>query len=177
MADPLTGQAEAALMRLYELAKRTFDNFALERIDRALDEVVRLNSDSPPEHQVRSAMANASKVLRGRRQTVSSESIEALQIDIVVPDGAEQVIDLVEWLHGTPRIARSQRSLLMLVARDHDPADLAAHYRIPAPRIREQISRARSAARTAYHDDMNRLARAPSCWPATQLASRRDPPG
>jgi hypothetical protein len=142
-------------MRLYEQAKRTTDNFTLERFDRALDEVVRLNSSSPPKQQVRSALANASKVLLGRRQTVSPKSIEALQVDIAVPSEAEESIDLMEWLHGTPRVAPSQRNLLMLIACDQDPADLAAHYSIPVPRIREQISRARRAARTAYHDDMN----------------------
>jgi hypothetical protein len=155
MTDPLTGQAEAALIRLYEQAKRTTDSFDMERIDRALDEVVRLNSSSPPEQQVRSAMANAYKVIRDRRRIVSLESIEAVQIDIAPTNWAEEVIDLWEWLRGTPHVTTSQRNLLMLVTDDHEPADLAAHYRIPVARMREQISRARRAARTAYHDDMN----------------------
>lgn len=155
MAEPLTGQAETALLRLYELAKRTTDNFTLERIDRALGEVVRLNASSPPEQQVRSAMANAYKVMRDRRQTVSPESIEALQVDIAFTNGDEEAVDLMEWLHATPRVTPSQRNLLLLAAADCDPADIAVSHHVPVLRIREQISRARRAARTAYHDEMN----------------------
>lgn len=155
MAGPLTGQAEAALIRLYEQAEHTSDNFTLERIDRALDEIVRLNSSNPPAWQVRSAMANASKVILGRRRTVLSESLEALQVDIAVPIGGEDIVELQTWLHGTPEVNAGQRNVLSLLADGYEAADLAALHRIPVPRAREQISRARRAARTAYDHDMN----------------------
>lgn len=151
----LSGQAEAALMSLYEQAKRTTDNFTLERIDRALDEIVRLNSTDPPERQVRSAMANASKVIRSRRETVSAETLEARQVEIAAPGGDEDVIDMREWLRCTPGITDRQRTLLVQLADDHDAVDLSAVYSIPADRMREQISRTRRAARMAYHHDMN----------------------
>lgn len=152
---PLCGQAEAALMSLYEQAKRTTDNFTLERIDRALDEIVRLNSAEPPARQVRSAMANASKVIISRRETVTAETLEARQVDLPAPGGDEDVIDLKEWLRRTPGVTDRQRTLLSRLADGHDAADLAAVYHIPADRMREQISRTRRAARTAYHHEMS----------------------
>lgn len=150
----LTGQAEAALMSLYEHEKRTADNFAKERIERALDEIVRLNRPAPPAQQVRSAMANASKVILSRRETVVAETLEARQVEVAAPVGDEDVTDLKEWLRRTPGVTERQRTLLFRLADGHDAADLAAVYHIPADRIREQISRTRRAARTAYHHEV-----------------------
>ena len=150
----LTGQAEAALMSLYEQEKRTTDNFAKERIERALDEIVRLNSTDPPARQVRSAMANASKVILSRRETVAAETLEARQVEIAAPGGDEDVTDLKEWLRRTPGVTERQRTLLSRLADGHDAADLAAVFHIPADRMREQISRTRRAARTPNHHEV-----------------------
>lgn len=154
MAGPMTGQAEAALICLYEQEKHASDNFILERIDRALDEIIRLNSSDPPAWQVRSALANASKVIQGRRRTVSPESLEALQVDIAVPTDAEDTVELRVWLHGTSGVNAGQRKLLSLLADGKEAADLAALHSIPLPRMRERVSRARCAARSAYQADM-----------------------
>lgn len=154
MSTFMTGQAQAALTRLYNQAHRSTDNFDLERIDRALDEIVRLNSTESYGRQVRSALANASKVIRERRNTVSAVSLEARQIDAASPDCQEPVIDLRLWLRDTKRITEQQRRLLMLLADEHDADAVASMYGIPPPRMREQISRARRAARAAYDSDM-----------------------
>lgn len=151
----LTRQAEAALMSLYEQARRTSDNFMLERIDRALDEIVRLHSAESPKRQVRSAMANAYKVLRNRRQTVVPDTLEGCQTEIASSNRGEDVIELKDWLRGTPKVTDRQRNLLGLLADDPDAVDLAALYRIPVPRMREQISRTRRAARAAYRNEVN----------------------
>lgn len=150
MAGLMTEQAKVSLLRLYEQAKHTSDNFALERIDRALDEIVRLNNSDPAAWQVRSAMANASKVIRGRRRAVSPDSLEALRVDVAVPSDTEDIVELRVWLHGTSGVNEGQRRLLSLLAVGKDAADLAAMHRVPLPRMREQISRARRAARSAY---------------------------
>jgi hypothetical protein len=154
MTTPMTGQAQAALTRLYNQAHRSADNFELERIDRALDEIVRLNSSQPPDHQVRSAMANASKVILGRRKIAPSVSLESLS-ERTAGGSQEPVIDLSLWLRDTKRITEQQRRLLALIAGTDDAATIAASYSIPATRMREQISRARRAARAAYRSDMN----------------------
>jgi hypothetical protein len=151
----LTRQAEVALMSLYEQASHTGDNFTLERIDRALDEVLRLNGAEPPDRQVRSAMAHAYQVIRDRRRTVVPETLEAREAEPPSSGGDEDVIDLQEWLRSTPRVTGQQRNLLGLLAYDPDAADLAAVYHVPVLRMREQISRTRRAARTAYRNEMN----------------------
>ena len=149
MTSVMTGQAQAALTRLHEQARNTTDNFDLERIDRALDEIVRLNSPESYGRQVRSATANASKVILDRRDIAPCISLDALP-----SDNQEAVIDLRLWLRDTNGITEQQRRLLMLLADDYDADAIAAMYRIPASRIRERISRARKAARAAYDRDM-----------------------
>ena len=155
MASSLTGQAQAALIRLYDQAKRTTDSFTLERIDRALDEIVRLNSTDPPAWQVRSAMANASKVITARRQIVSPWPPDGSETSNARADGQEDAIELRSWLDRTSRITERQRRLLVLLAEGHDAVDVAALYYIPVLRAREQISRTRRAARAAYTLDTN----------------------
>jgi hypothetical protein len=149
MASPLSGQAQAALIRLYDQAKRTTDSFSLERIDRALDEIIRLNSTDPPAWQVRSAMANASKVITARHQIVSPWP-DGCETSNASADGHEDAIELRSWLRTTPRVTERQRRLLTLLAEGHDAVDVAALHDIPVLRAREQISRTRRAARAAY---------------------------
>ncbi len=154
MTSVMTGQAQAALSRLYDQARRAADNFELERIDRALDEIVRLNSPESHGRQVRSAMANASKVIRARRDIAPCISLDGLQVEHGHSDSHELVIDLRLWLRDTKRITDQQRRLLALLADDYDAEAIAAMYRIPVLRMREQISRARKAARAAFDSDM-----------------------
>lgn len=151
---PLSAQAQAALARLYTKAGNTSDNFDLERIDRALDEIVRLNSTDVPSHQVRSALANASKVILDRRKIAPVVSLEAVPVDVASPDGEEAVVDLRAWLHDTRRITEQQRRMLTRLA-DGDSTDaLAGADRVPLPRMRERVSRARKAARAAYAQEV-----------------------
>jgi DNA-binding CsgD family transcriptional regulator len=150
----MTGQAQVALLRLYGRAQRATESFAQERIDRALDEIVRINSSEPPTWQVRSAMANASKVITARYETISRWSVEAHEIDVAVSDSHEDVVNLRLWLHGTARLTEGQRELVTLLAAGHDAESIAALYHISVPRAREQISRARRKARIAYYLDL-----------------------
>jgi hypothetical protein len=150
----MTGQAATALVSLYGQARRTNDNFDLERIDRTLDEITRLNSTEPPPHQVRSAMANALKVMTRRREIAPYRSLDAPGADLGVRTGQEAAVDLRAWLRDTKRITEQQRRLLILLADDYDAEAIAALYRVPPPRLREQISRARRAARAAHDSDM-----------------------
>lgn len=148
----ITGQAQAALIRMHRQARGTADNFELERIDRALDEIVRLNSTDSYGRQVRSAMANALKVMRHRRKIVQPQTFGDAA-EPISPDPMEAVIDLRAWLRDTRHITEQQRKLLTLLADDYDAEAITARYRIPPPRVREQISRARQAARAAYDSD------------------------
>jgi DNA-directed RNA polymerase specialized sigma24 family protein len=155
MTTSLTGQAQAALYRLHRQARRAADNFDLERIDRALDRIVHLNSPEPHERQVRSAMGSTLKVMRRRREIAPCQSLDALGVDQGISDPEQEVIDLRLWLRETKRITEQQRRLLILLAGDLDAETIAAMYRIPVPRMRERIARARKAARMAYSSDMS----------------------
>jgi DNA-binding CsgD family transcriptional regulator len=150
---PMTGQAQAALIHLYERAQRATDSFTQERIDRALDEIVRVNSTDPPAWQVRSAMANASKVITARYETISRWSVEAKEIDVPVSGSREDAINLRLWLHETARLTEGQRELVTQLADGHDAESIAALCHVSVLRAREQISRVRRNARTAYYLD------------------------
>jgi hypothetical protein len=155
MTTSLTGQAQAALSHLHGQARRKADNFYLERIDRALDEIVRLNGPESRGRQVRSAMGSALKVMRRRREIAPCQSLDALGADQGCSDSGRGVIDLRLWLRDSKRITEQQRCLLTLLADALDAEAIAAMYGIPVPRMRERIARARKAARAAYDSDMS----------------------
>ncbi|MFD5756178.1 hypothetical protein [Streptomyces mirabilis] len=148
----LTEQAQHALKLLYRRADKTGDAFELERIDRALDEVIRLNSNAPAAFQIRSALAHAGAVLRERR--VLAPAIPLSATDSYREPGAldEQfaVADIRVWLDTTNALAASQRTLLQQLSVEQDPADLAVERGLSVARMREQVSRARRRARIAY---------------------------
>lgn len=148
----LTEQAQRALNLLYRRANRTHDAFTLERIDRALDEIVRLNSTAPAAFQVRSALAHAGAVLRERRVLAPAISLSATDSygEPAALDDQFAVTDIRVWLQTTNALTASQRTLLHQLSVEPDPAELAAERDLTLPRMREQVSRARRRARTAY---------------------------
>jgi hypothetical protein len=146
----VTGQAQAALIALQARARHTTDIFVLEQIDRALDEVVRLNSTQPPAFQTRSAMANAGKVLRRRRSIVPVISLANPQLGkLGIRDPQIAVVELRLWLQTTSALPEGQRGLLTLIM-DCDADAVAAELGVSPARMRERISRARRAAFIAY---------------------------
>jgi hypothetical protein len=149
----LTEQACDAMTALYARARKTRDVFELERIDRALDEIVRLNDTKPAAFQIRSAMANASKVILARRALVPCISLDGAQ-HCGVRDGQFAATDLTLWLEATSALTREQRSLMRLVAREEDPAAIAAAHGMAPALMRQRISRLRKAARDAYAADV-----------------------
>ncbi|MFF3620347.1 hypothetical protein [Streptomyces sp. NPDC002467] len=148
----LTKQARHALELLHGRAVKTADAFDLERIDRALDEVLRLNSNAPAAFQVRSALAHASTVLRERRALAPAVPLD--ETDSYREPGTLDehfaVADIRAWLDTTETLTASQRTLLQQLSADPDPSDLAAERGLSVPRMREQISRTRRRARIAY---------------------------
>lgn len=148
----LSEQAQRALILLDCRARNTGDLFVLDRVDRAKDEIIRLNSMAPVAFQVRSAWAHAGAVLRERQKLIPAMRLS----DVASQDepGAEDLsfaaVELREWLRTTPSLAEMQRQLLQNLATGMESHALATQLGIPLPRMREQISRARKLARSAY---------------------------
>jgi len=155
VSTTLTGQAQAALLALYEKASRTTDTFQLDQIDRALDEIIRLNSTQPPPFQVRAALAHGSAVLRNRARIAQVVSLDSPRCpDPGAQDTDIEAIHLREWLRNSRGISEAERQLLTRLAEQDDSQAIAAEYGVAPARIQERISRARRPARTAYATDM-----------------------
>lgn len=148
----LTEQAQHALKTLYMRARKTSDNYELERIDRALDEIIRLNETSPVAFQIRSALAHAGQVLRERRALAPSDPLGDMEPhrEPGEDDGRFAVVDITVWWQTTSSLAEGQRDLLSQLVAEEDTEVLAAAHGLVPARMRERISRVRRTARTAY---------------------------
>ncbi|MBB4140416.1 hypothetical protein [Microbacterium invictum] len=139
------------------------DVFELDRIDRALDQLVAHPSNTKlPEWQLRDARANASKVLKKRRarevyrlddedlhETHRAE-VEYAQQRLTGDTDTVESFGILWWLRTTTSLTEDERSILVLLARGEDAMSLASLTGIPVKRMREQISRARRVGRLAY---------------------------
>lgn len=159
----ISDQARDALIGLHRRASRTYDLYSLDRIDRALDEISRnTGNDRPAAFQVRSANANAGKVIASRRAIAQMDSLDResdhdagpATPDPGVEEGGYAVVDLLDWLRNSPSFTPPERSLMLDLSRGEDAPSLAAKYGVPVARIRERISRARATARTAYRREV-----------------------
>ncbi|MFF4197471.1 hypothetical protein [Nonomuraea sp. NPDC001831] len=153
----LTQQAQHALSELYAQACRITDTFELERIDRALDEIVRLNGSSSATFQVRSARGHAWQVLRDRRVAVPLIALESLQTrqESGEHEGRYTAVELIQWLRTTRALTANQKQLLFRLIQEEDTAVLAADYGLALSRMRERISRVRKVARRAYTSEVS----------------------
>ncbi|OMB89902.1 hypothetical protein A5746_21690 [Mycolicibacterium conceptionense] len=156
----MQSNALAAVDHLQQRAARFYDMYELERIDRALDEIVEnLHRTDPVSFQCRSALANAAKVIRNRRTIRRYDSLDNPLPDGSLPDtGAIQadyaVVDLIRWLDTSPTLGTSERRLLRDLAAGEDAESLARRDDVPLARMRERISRARSTGRSAYQNEV-----------------------
>jgi hypothetical protein len=143
---------EGAIVALQQSARATFDTYQLDRIDRALDELLRNPSDesTPAEYRVRSAMGHAYEVLERRKTIAPLVSLDAEHTEQGVNDRDYPLVEINEWLRSEPGISQEQRALLQALARGEDAASLAHCEGLPVARVRERISRARRAAREIW---------------------------
>ncbi|MEV7482703.1 hypothetical protein ACIQGA_09635 [[Kitasatospora] papulosa] len=143
---------EGAIVALQQSAHATFDTYQLDRIDRALDELLRNPSDesTPAEYRVRSAMGHAYEVLERRKIIAPLISLDAEHTEQGGKDRDYLLVEINEWLRSEPGITHDQRALLQALARGEDAASLAHCEGLPVARVRERISRARRAAREIW---------------------------
>lgn len=153
----ITQQAQQALISLQQRAINTHDSYFLERAERALDEVVRNHENaSPAAFQIRSALANAAKVIADRRTKVPVASLDceveghSFTQEPGVTDGGYAVVDLLQWIHSTSALTALERRLILDLAEGEDAGSIASRTGVPVARMRERISRVRKIARHAY---------------------------
>ncbi len=162
MITPQVGAAVAYLQQL-TFRRTSTDAFDLDRIDRALDQILaHPDNTAPAPFQVRDARANASKVLAKRRTYAvyaldndelrvadRASAEEAAQRQSGIDTGTE-TFDILWWIASTTGLTDDQRSIIFLLADGEDAESLATRADISVARMREQISRARRVARLAY---------------------------
>jgi hypothetical protein len=157
----LSTQVQSAVQALQARALATADSYQLDVTDRALDELIRNpGSHRPAAYQVRSARANAAKVVRSRRQIYDQGVLQNLdprpgvhrQERLLQPP--DEAADTLDWLARTSSLTDGQRRILSDLADGHDAESLSTRDRVPLGRIRERISRARRAGWEAYQHEM-----------------------
>src|SRR5262249_6067285 len=103
----------------------------------------------PSSHQVRSALANAAKVIKNRRRLARQESIDSLGIEPVGEDGGFDTVAVMDWLDKAP-VSIDVRTILRGLADGSDADCLAGSGGVDLRRMRERISRARKLAAATY---------------------------
>ncbi|MFE3455965.1 hypothetical protein ACFXKD_00355 [Nocardiopsis aegyptia] len=146
----LTEQAQSAMNVLYGRISRASESFELERLERALDEIIRLNANRPAPFQIRSAYAHAGELMRHRRDLAPTVSHSEVHHEPGTPDHGFALIDMQLWLDKTPSLTCSQRTLLQGLGAGQDASELAPVHGLNVKRMREHISRVRRCARGAY---------------------------
>ncbi|WP_406133174.1 hypothetical protein [Streptomyces zaomyceticus] len=143
---------KGAIFALQKRALATCDTYELDRIDRALDELLRNPSDAstPAPFRVRSAMGHAYEALERRKTIAPSISLGEEHADHGAMDHGYPVVEIVEWLRAEPGISHAQRVVLQALAHGDDAETLADRQGLPVPRARERISRARKQARQLW---------------------------
>lgn len=156
----MTPTSLAAVVYLQQHSTRSADIYELERHDRAIDEIVaNLDRTTPAPFQTRSALANAAKVIGKRRSIRTYGSLDKPQPtgnlpDVGSDDGAYDLVDVFQWLATSPSLHSAERRLLHDLAAGEDAESLARRDHVPVARMRERISRARSAGRAAYRQEV-----------------------
>ncbi|MFF0227488.1 hypothetical protein [Streptomyces sp. NPDC004629] len=150
ISHPVAG----AVTALQKQALASRDTYELDRIDRALDELLRNPTDTstPAQHRIRSAMGHAYEALERRRAIAPVVPLNHERADHGHTDARYLVVEIMAWLQAEPELASAERVLLDDLAHGHDATSMARHLGVPLPRMRERISRARRHARTLWRN-------------------------
>jgi hypothetical protein len=162
MRDNVVSAVEAFQKRVLKSAYDTRGAYDTERLERALDELVRHpEREAEPVVLQRNAFANARIAMRRRREIAAFTVESALS----TPDG--EPVSLDDWSGRAPNedalvriefddwLARSglserDRELLSLAMDDPDWTAVAADWGVALPRLQVQLSHARARARSRW---------------------------
>jgi hypothetical protein len=118
ISHPVAGAVQA----LQQQALASRDTFQLDRIDRALDELLRNPTEhaGPAPSRVRSAMGHAYEALERRRTLAPSVPLDSEHTDSSYVDASYLVVEILAWLTSEPNLDAGERLLLGELARGHD---------------------------------------------------------
>ncbi|MGW2407217.1 hypothetical protein ACWCXK_22110 [Streptomyces sp. NPDC001739] len=136
-----------AVRQLQVQALHTRDSYGQERIERALDELLRRpHEDGPVPHLKRSALGHAYQTIERRRAIAPQGELTVEGQEPGYAEASYHEVEMEAWVRRQP-IKETDRSLLLLLARGSDAVSLAAEAGVPVSRMRERISRCRRRAR------------------------------
>ncbi|MFF3060174.1 hypothetical protein [Streptomyces sp. NPDC057909] len=137
-----------AVRTLQEQALRIRDSYELDRIERALDELLRNPAGSTPAaYRSRSALGHAYETLERRKAIAPQTELEVSGQEPGYDEGAFHEIEMMAWLCVEPGFKERDRKLLIDLALGHDTETLAERDGISVVRLREHVSRCRKRAR------------------------------
>lgn len=140
-----------AVCQLQDRSLRTCDTYALERIERALDELLRKpHEDAPVPYLLRSALGHAYETIERRKAIARQCELNAEGREAAFVEGAYDVVEVAVWVCGQSGLREQDRALLLQLAQGHDSETLAEKMDIPVTRMRERISRCRRQARQLW---------------------------
>jgi hypothetical protein len=146
-------EAQSAYSTLQSRALSASGGYMLSRLERALDEILRNpRNTSPAPFQVRSALANAGKVIENRRKLAPQDSLDEQAKSFDEPgkiDARYGVVEISYWLDRAA-VSDADRGLLRCLAAGADATALAETAGVSVQRMRERVSRARRAASRDY---------------------------
>jgi hypothetical protein len=146
-----SSQAQSAYSTLQSKALSADDGYILDRLERALDEIIRNPQNAAPApFQVRSAWANAGKVIDSRRKLAPQFSLDGPGLNEPTEvDARYGAVEIFAWLDRAA-VSKADRRLLRALAGGADATALAETAGVPVQRIRERVSRARRVASRDY---------------------------
>ncbi|MDW4909424.1 hypothetical protein RB628_29805 [Streptomyces sp. ADMS] len=144
-----------AVCTLQKRALACHDNYELDRIERALDELLRNpgGESTPAKYRMRSAMGHAYEALERRKAILPSTSLSNEGTQPGTPDRGYPVVEILEWLRTEERLVPQERAMLQSLAHGEDAESLARRHGLPVRRMRERVSRARRTARQLWPAD------------------------
>ncbi|WP_435059407.1 hypothetical protein [Streptomyces sp. bgisy060] len=137
-----------AVKTLQERALRARNTYELDRIERALDELLRNpENPAPAQHRVRSALGHAHEAIERRKAIAPQTELADHGQEPGYVEFAFQEIEMLAWISVEPGFKEPDRALLIDLALGQDAEMLAERDGVPVARIRERISRCRRQAR------------------------------
>lgn len=138
-----------AVATLQKRAMGTSDLYKLDRIERALDELLRNPGSSrvPATYRIRSAMGHAYETLERRKTIVPQAELTQEFHEPSYIESAFFKVEILAWICVEPEFREPDRELLMDLALGHEAEALAEQHGVSLPRMRERISRCRRRAR------------------------------